>query len=142
MPWWLWIVSGISLAAAEIHFTRDFTLLCIGLSAILVGAVSYLGVYPMWAEWLAFAALSAAMLFWARDWLRNHFLRTAEIRELSNVLGEVAIPVDDVPPYGFGKAELRGAYWSAHNATHVAIVRGQRCRVMKVNGLTLWIMPE
>jgi membrane protein implicated in regulation of membrane protease activity len=142
MPWWLWVVSGIALAAAETRITRDFTLLCVGISAILVGVISALEIFPIWGQWLAFALLSGATLFWARDWLRSHLLRTAEHRELSNVLGEVAIPVDDVPPYGFGKAELRGTRWNAHNASHVALSRGQRCRVMKIKGLTLWIMPE
>jgi membrane protein implicated in regulation of membrane protease activity len=62
--------------------------------------------------------------------------------ELENIVGQSAIPLDDLPAYGFGKAELRGTTWSAHNATHMKILRGQRCKVMKMNGLTLWIIPE
>lgn len=143
MPWWLWLLSGIVLAAAETHFTRDFTLFCVGISAILVGLMTAVGLFnPLWTQWLAFALLSGATLFWARDWLREHFLRKVEERDLSNVTGEVAIPVDDFPAFGFGSAELRGTRWKAHNASGVAILRGQRCRVMKVQGLTLWIMPE
>jgi len=62
--------------------------------------------------------------------------------ELENIVGQSAIPLDDLPAYGFGKAELRGTTWSAHNATHMKILRGQRCKVIKMKGLTLWIMPE
>ncbi len=141
MPWWIWLVAGLILAAAE-ALTGDFTLFCVGLSAILVGLASCLGPFDIRAQVLAFAVLSAGSLFWAREWLRNHFLARGESREMSNVLGETAIPLDDLPAFGFGEAELRGTRWSAHNAGQVAILRGQRCRVMKVKGLTLWIMPE
>lgn len=142
MPWWAWVLGGVALVAAETHFTRDFTLFCVGVSAVFIGLMTSAGMFNVWTEWLGFALLSGATLFWARDWLREHFLRHVEERELGNVLGEVAIPVDDVAAFGFGKAELRGTKWNAHNATAVAILRGQRCRVMKVQGLTLWIMPE
>ncbi len=142
MPWWIWIIGGIVLVAAETIFTRDFSLFCVGVSAILVGLMTAAGILNPWAQWLGFAILSAATLVWARDWLREHFIRHVEERDLSNVLGEVAIPIDDLKAFGFGKAELRGSHWNAHNAASVAISRGQRCRVMKVRGITLWIMPE
>jgi membrane protein implicated in regulation of membrane protease activity len=52
------------------------------------------------------------------------------------------VPIDDLPPLGFGKAEMRGTTWTVHNAGNMAIARGQRCRVSDVKDLTLWISPE
>jgi inner membrane protein len=142
MPWPIWIATGALLLLAEIHYTRDFTLFCFGSSALLVGLMSVLGVFGVWMQWIGFAALSVGLLFWAREWLWSKMLTTSGSAELENILGQLAIPLDDLPAFGFGKAELRGTTWSAHNVTNVRIMRGQRCKVMKINGLTLLIMPE
>ena len=143
MPWWLWLSLGMVLLVTETRMTRDFTLFCVGASAILIGFMTALGLLQVWAQWLGFSVISASTLVWARDWLRVRALASGRHdHEFSNVLGEVAVPLDDLPAYGFGKAELRGTSWSAHNAAGVVILRGQRCRVMRVKGLTLWILPE
>jgi serine/threonine protein kinase/membrane protein implicated in regulation of membrane protease activity len=142
VPWPIWFVAGLVLMALEVHYTRDFTLFCFGLSAILIGLMSIFGVFEIWTQWIGFAAISTALLFSAREWLLRKMLSRPGSAELENIIGQSAIPLDDLPAYGFGKAELRGTTWSAHNASHVKITRGQRCRVMKMNGLTLWIIPE
>jgi inner membrane protein len=142
MPWPIWIIAGLVLLAAEVHYARDFTLFCFAASALVVGVLSTVGVLDIWTQWLAFAVLSTALLFSAREWLRTTMLGRHGSVELDNIIGQSAIPLEDLPAYGFGKAELRGTTWSVHNASHVRILRGQRCRVMKMNGLTLWIMPE
>jgi membrane protein implicated in regulation of membrane protease activity len=142
MPWPLWILAGVILLAAEVHYTRDFTLFSFGASAVITSAAAGLGILDFPAQWVCFGVLSIALLFWARDWLRNSLLSGPAPAEMENVIGQIALPIDDLPAFGFGKAELRGATWSAHNASHVPIARGQRCKVMKIKGLTLWIQPE
>jgi membrane protein implicated in regulation of membrane protease activity len=142
MPWPVWILAGVILLVLEVYHSRDFTLFSFGASALLVGLMAALGVFDFWAQWICFGLLSAALLVWARDWLRAAMLGKPSHAELENVIGQVAIPLDDLPAFGFGKAELRGTTWSAHNASHVAILRGQRCKVMRIRGLTLWIQPE
>ena len=142
LPGLVWIVAGLVLMAVEVHYTRDFTLFCFSISALLVGVMTILGVLDLWTQWISFAALSTALLFSAREWLRRKMLNRPGSGELENIIGQSAIPLDDLPAYGFGKAELRGTTWSAHNVTHLKILRGQRCKVMRLHGLTLWIMPE
>jgi len=41
-----------------------------------------------------------------------------------------------------GKAELRGTAWTAHNVDARPLVKGQRGRVVRVDGLTLDIRAE
>jgi membrane protein implicated in regulation of membrane protease activity len=53
--------------------------------------------------------------------------------------GELAIPMDDLAPGAVGKAELRGTSWTAQNADDRPLAKGQRCRVARVEGLTLFI---
>ncbi len=142
MTWPVWILAGLALLVVEVHYTRDFTIFCFGVSALVVGITAAFGVLDVWAQWVGFGALSTALLFWAREWLRVMMLGKPGDVEFENVVGQIATPLDDMPAYGFGKAELRGTTWRAHNASSVNIRHGQRCKVMKVNGLTLWIMPE
>jgi membrane protein implicated in regulation of membrane protease activity len=47
--------------------------------------------------------------------------------------------MDDLAPGAVGKAELRGTTWTAQNADDRPLARGQRCRVARVEGLTLLI---
>jgi inner membrane protein len=143
MAWWLWVVLGVALMIVELSLTGEFTLFCFGVSALLVAVMVLLGIYVVPVQWISFALLSGATLFWARDWLREAASKTGiSDRELSNIVGQVTLPLDDLQPFGFGKAELRGTTWSAHNAGNTFIPRGRRCTVMTVKGLTLWILPE
>ena len=48
----------------------------------------------------------------------------------------------DLPEGGEARAELRGVPWSARATSGVALRKGQRCRVERVEGLTLWVRCE
>ena len=54
MPWWLWLALGFVLLAIEAGATREFTLFCIGVSAILVGLMTGLGIYKPPIQWAVF----------------------------------------------------------------------------------------
>ena len=53
--------------------------------------------------------------------------------------GSDETPVASRSP-GVSKAELRGTSWNAR--AREALRRGQRARVVKVDGLTLWLTAE
>lgn len=52
------------------------------------------------------------------------------------------LPAEDLAPGAVGKAELRGTVWTARNEDTRSLTRGERCRVMRVDGLTLSIRSE
>jgi membrane protein implicated in regulation of membrane protease activity len=62
--------------------------------------------------------------------------------EIDSLVGETAIALQGIEMHGFGKAELRGSSWNARNAGESSITAQQRCRVEKVDGLTLWVRGE
>jgi membrane protein implicated in regulation of membrane protease activity len=145
MPWWLWTVTAIVCIAAEIHFTRDFSLLCIGLAASILAGIT--GLFPAVAisrQWFLFSILCVGLLVASRKfWLRLRPSREGNTTsELDYLVGEIATASEELPAGGFGKAELRGTTWMAHNAQPEAVAKGQRCRVARVQGLTIWIEPE
>jgi membrane protein implicated in regulation of membrane protease activity len=58
------------------------------------------------------------------------------------LIGEVATPDDDLAANAVGRAELRGSSWCARNDEGVGLRKGQRCRVERVEGLTVWLKAE
>jgi membrane protein implicated in regulation of membrane protease activity len=58
-----------------------------------------------------------------------------------DIVGEVATATVDIESDAVGQAELRGTVWTAR-AAGVAVSKGQRCRVLRCEGLTLWVQPE
>jgi membrane protein implicated in regulation of membrane protease activity len=58
---------------------------------------------------------------------------------VDSLIGETALALEDIAPGAIGKAELRGACWTAHNAGDKPIHRSERPKVERVEGLTLYI---
>jgi membrane protein implicated in regulation of membrane protease activity len=142
MPWWLWVLGGLALLLGEVLTPGGFFVVFFGAGAILVGGAKLLGwAGPAWAEWLAFSVLSVGSLLLFRSRLVRA-TRLAAGKPVDRLEGESAVVTEDVPPGGVGKAELRGSSWSARTAEASSLVRGQRCRVERVEGLTLWLRPE
>ena len=63
-------------------------------------------------------------------------------RDVDSLVGEVATPLDDIVPGAVGRAELRGTVWSARNESPLAVIKGQRCRVVRIDGLMIFLVPE
>ncbi len=144
MEWWGWAILGIACMVIEVHLTQDFTLFCVGVAAFVVTAVAAFAVdLPFWSHWLLFSALSVVVLLTVRKPLLGH-LRPDRGRDadFDYLLGEVATPSEDLAGNGVGKAELRGSVWTVRNAEPTNLNKGQRCRVTRIEGLTLWIKAE
>ncbi len=144
MEWWGWAILGIACMVIEVHLTQDFTLFCVGVAAFVVTAVAAFAVdLPFWSHWLLFSALSVVVLLTVRKPLLGR-LRPDRGRDadFDYLVGEVATPSEDLAGNGVGKAELRGSVWTVRNAEPTNLNKGQRCRVTRIEGLTLWIKAE
>jgi hypothetical protein len=142
MIWWYWLVLGLILLAAEIITPGGFYLLFLGLSALVVGTIVGLGLMDVvWLQWLLFSAISVASVLTFRGPLLER-MKPRERETIDTIVGEVATPLNDLAPGATGKAELRGTTWTARNSGHSTLQKGQRGRVERVEGLTLWITPE
>jgi inner membrane protein len=141
MAWWQWILLGLALSALELATPGGFYLIFFGISAILVGLASVAGfLVPAWFEWLAFSVGSIVMLLLFRRRLMQMVQPGAG--DVDSLVGETALPLETIRPGAIGRAELRGTVWSARNAHDGELTRGQRARVQRVDGLTLYLVPE
>jgi len=144
MVWWSWIILGLALVAAEVLLPTDFFFLFFGFAALLIGGVAAMGaVESAPLQWLLFSLAAAAALMFFRGPLLARFKGTArEAQDVDSMVGETAVALDDITPGSVGKAELRGSTWNARNSSPTVLAKGQRARVERVDGLTLWIRPE
>jgi membrane protein implicated in regulation of membrane protease activity len=143
MTWWLWMLTGLTLLGLEI-LSGGFYLMFFGLAALAVGVVVVLGVSePGWLQWVLFSVLSIASLLLFRGPLLRAIKAKDHTHKYSDSLvGEVATLLEDLSPGSTGKAELRGATWTVRNGGEATLIKGQRSRVVRVEGLTLWITGE
>ena len=144
MTWWSWLLVGLVLMASEMMTPGGFYLMFFGLAALVVGAVTGLGLdIPTWLQWVLFSVLSIASLLIFRGPLLARMKAAEPARtEVDSLVGEIATVLEDLSPGGLGKAELRGSTWTARNAGSENLTKGQRSRVERVDGLTIWITGE
>lgn len=141
MAWWIWAILGIALLVLEMLTPGGLFALFFGIAALSVGALEALGLAgPAWLQWLLFAAFSVVLLTIVRRRMRGAL--AGRHGPVDALVGETAVLLDDLPPRGVARAELHGSNWEARSTAGVALARGQRCRVDRVEGLTLWISPE
>ncbi len=144
MIWWYWMLLGLVLLGAELMTPGGFYILFFGLAALIVGAMTGTGVIQAeWVQWLLFSGLAVVSLLIFRGpltaWMQSHEHRSGPV---DTMVGETALPLEDLAPGATGKAELRGTTWTAHNMDSIPLPKGRRSRVSRVEGLTLWIKAE
>ena len=144
MTWWLWLLVGLALLGIEMLTPGGFFTIFFGVAAIIVGALARFGLAgPAWMQWIWFSGLSIASLLVLRkpllEWMRRREVKRPAVDTL---VGETAVVLELVPGSGVGKAELRGTSWSARSADGSSLPVGARCRVDRVDGLTLWIKAD
>jgi len=144
MIWWYWMLLGLVLLAAEMMTPGGFYMLFFGLSALTVGTLSGLGFVDVdWLQWLLFSGIAVASLLVCRRPLLAMMRQGAvNMPDIDSMMGELAIPLESLAVGATGKAELRGTTWTAKNVGTAPLEKGQRGKVTRVEGLTLWITTE
>jgi len=142
MTWWSWIIVGLALLGAELLTPGGFFVFFFGLAALAVGGLASLGLGgPLWLQCLLFSALSVGSIALFRHrlvrWLGAH-----PERPVDSLVGEVGTIQEPLAPNGVGKVELRGTVWTARNVGPRLLRPGERCRVARVEGLTLMVRAE
>jgi membrane protein implicated in regulation of membrane protease activity len=137
------MLFGAALLAVEMMLPGSFFVLFFGVGAIVVGVLAGLGaIGEPWLEWLLFSAFSVGSLVAFRSRLLQRFTRShASTVGTETYVGDTATLTEDLEPGAVARAELRGSVWSVRSHETTRLARGQRCRVERVDGLTLWVRP-
>jgi inner membrane protein len=143
MAWWLWIVFGMVLLVAESATPGTLFFLFFGLSAVVVGGLTGVGLASEpWLQWILFSVLAVVALAVLRNPLRAKLHVKGPNHRVDSLVGEAAVVLTEIPAGGVGKVELRGTGWSARTSGAFALGAEQRVVVERVDGLTLWVRPE
>ena len=144
MEWWAWILFGLALLAAEMLTPGGFFVLFFGLAAIIVGLLVALGLAgPVWTEWLLFSIVAVVSLLAFRRRLLDGMRTSPQSgTRIDSLIGDVVVLSENLPVGKVGKAELRGTVWSVRTEGPLGFARGDRCRVRRIDGLTLWVGEE
>ena len=140
MSWWLWVLLGIGLLVVEMATPGGLFALFFGVGAICTAAAAAVGL-PATAQWLVFTVVSLVLLATLRRNLSERFMQRPAA-PIDSLVGQEVVLLSDVPAGGEGKAELRGVPWGARATSGAPLRAGQRCRVERVEGVTLWVRSE
>ena len=143
MLWWHWLVIGLILVALEMAASGGFYVIFFGIAALAIAGMHALDIAgPVWVQLVLFSAMSVGSLLFFRGPLLKWMQLDQPGKDVDSMVGDVAVPLEDIPPGAVGRAELRGTVWSARNQAAATLARGQRCTVVEVDRLMIFLKPE
>lgn len=141
MSWSSWVIFGLGLLVFEILTPGGFFTVFFGLGAFVVGALVRFGLLESGpAQWLLFAVLGTVLIVVLRPLVRRRF--ETNTPKVDQIVGQTAIALEALDATGRGKVELRGTSWSAVYSGAGSVLKGDRLRVTKVDGLSLLVEKE
>lgn len=147
MLWWHWAILGFSLVGIEILTLGglgNFYFLFFGMAALMVSGLTWAGLVEVaWLQWFLFAILGVISLLVMKKPLQNkRTLNGKDEPDVDTMVGEMATVLEALKPQALGKVELRGSTWNARNAGTTLLEKNTLAKIVRVDGLTLWIQAE
>jgi membrane protein implicated in regulation of membrane protease activity len=143
IQWWHWLALGLILVALEMAASGGFYVIFFGVAAIAISGLRLFDAAgPIWVQLLLFATISAAALLLFRHPLLRWMKLDRPAADVDSLVGDTAVPLENIVPGAVGRAELRGTVWTARNNAAVVLTRGQRCQVVRVDRLMIFLEPE
>jgi membrane protein implicated in regulation of membrane protease activity len=141
--WWHWLIIGLILVALEMAASGGFYVIFFGVAALAIAALHVLDwAGPVWLQLVLFSIVSVASLLVFRGPLLRWLKLDQPARDVDSLVGDIAVPLEDIPSGAVGKAELRGTVWTARNRDAGTLARGERCQVVDVDRLVIFLKPE
>jgi membrane protein implicated in regulation of membrane protease activity len=141
MSWALWVIFGVGLLVFEILTPGGFFTVFFGVSAFVVAVFVSFGILESGpAQWLTFVILGTVMILALRPMLRRKV--EGSPTKVDQIVGATAIALEAFGADARGKAELRGTSWSALCQGPGSVKKGDRLRVIKMDGLSLIVEKE
>lgn len=139
MAWWIWVTGGVVLAALELVAGGELWLLFAGIAAIAVGLLAGVGIDGLGAQFLTFSLFAVSAFF-----VRRRLTAAVDTGKVGSdsLVGEIGTASSAIQPGKPGNAEFRGSPWPARTASGRSIESGTSVRVVRMEGITLFVDPE
>lgn len=141
MSWSAWLIFGLGLLVFEMLTPGGFFTFFFGIAAFVVAGLTWMGVLESGAaQWLTFGVLGTVLILALRPLVRKKF--ETNTPKVDQLVGQTAIALETLDMNGRGQVELRGTTWSAVYSGSGTVLKGDRLRVTKVDGLSLVVEKE
>jgi membrane protein implicated in regulation of membrane protease activity len=142
MEWWIWLLAGLLLLLAELVTPGGFYIFFFGIGALIVGVLAGLNLAgPPWLQVILFPAFAVLTLWLFREKMLE-LTRGRGTSAVDSLIGETAVAQEEILVKGIGKVEMHGTSWTARNLGETPLARGARCKVERVEGLTVFVRAE
>lgn len=136
MSGWTWCLIGLSLALVELVAPSGFYLLLLGVSGVVVGLVTLVGVVPgLTAQLLLFSIVALVACFGVATKLQQRLKGRRPMT--ADAVGQTVTVSEVIAPGATGKGELWGAPWRVKNVGVGVLEPASEAVVVEVEGLTL-----
>jgi membrane protein implicated in regulation of membrane protease activity len=139
LTWWTWLIIGFVLMVAELLLPSGFFLFFFGIGGVVTAFLASVGLSSFIAQGLVFIGISLVCVILLRKPLLAKFHFRNRAHSVDSLVGETAKALEAIAPHAIGRVEMRGTSWSALNTGSELIALDVRCRVEKVEGLTLHV---
>jgi membrane protein implicated in regulation of membrane protease activity len=142
-PWGAWLAIAMGLGIAELA-SLDLVLLMLAVGALAGMATDLIG-GPVWAQMLAAALASIAMLAFVRPSFVKRLHTGPDLQHgFAGLVGKEGVTVAEVTAQG-GQVKLAGEIWTARPYDEFAVIPvGAKVQVFEIRGATAYVheIPE
>ncbi len=144
MTWWAWVIGGVILLGAELGFIdAQFYLVFIGISAVLVGTVSFaLPASPAWLHWALFGVLAIVSVSTFRRAIYERLKRDLPHAVQKGPAGESVTLPASLAPGESCQVEFRGSHWTVTNGSARTLAAASVAKITRISGLTLFVQAD
>jgi membrane protein implicated in regulation of membrane protease activity len=133
----IWLVAGSILCLTELFLPSAFVAFMMGISALMVGLLSYLGIGNLWIQVAAWLLFSTMLIVFSRRFLQP---RRQKSKIQDAVIGET---ITEILPGQVGRVLYEGNSWRAKCDDHkISLQAHQTVYVVRREGTTLIVMPD
>ncbi len=139
--WLIWIIISILCLILELS-SGDFFILCFAIGSAVAAIVAGCGLSLTW-QIIIFAVVSALSLLLVRPALIRKLHKPSKER-LSNaeaMIGREGRVTEEIEANGYGRVAIDGDDWKARSREGIAIAKGARVRVVKMDSIILTVVP-
>ena len=139
--WLIWVIISIVCLILELS-SGDFFLLCFAIGSAVAAIIAGCGANLTW-QIILFAVVSALSLLLVRPALIKKLHKPHRVR-LSNaeaMVGQEGRVSERIEANGFGRVAIDGDDWKARSTGGIAIAKGTRVRVIKMDNIILTVEP-
>ena len=130
---WIWVGCVILFALIEV-FTLGLTTIWFALGALVMVFLSMLNIPIAW-QILIFLVISAVLLIFTRPLAIKKMKMGKEKTNVDSLVGKNALVIKDITEFDKGEIKINGLIWSAHSEDSSEIKAGNKCVIVRIEGV-------